>query len=96
MELEKKEVKIITAREARVKAESSEFLQRLVFRDINAAASRNQCSIHVDVENVAISVINSLKDVLKSNGYSVEYEMQEDCEGVEDPYVDFNVLVIRW
>lgn len=96
MELEKKEVKMITAKEARAKAETSEFLQRLVFRDISAAASRNECSVCVIVENVATSVVNSLKDVLKSQGYSVEYETLEDEDGVEEPRINFNMLIVRW
>ena len=92
----KKEVRIITAKEARSKAETSEFLLRLAFRVISEAAARNECCAELCIDRVESSVVTNVKDVLKTNGYSVDYYTEEDPEGIEEPHIDYNVLVIKW
>lgn len=93
---EKKEDKIISAKEARAKAKDSFYLFKLAGKIIKEAANRNENQVYFDIQNKNSDVVSKLKTELLNKGYSVDFLKEEDSEGVAEPFVDYDVLVIRW
>lgn len=96
MEDNKKDIKFITAKEARTKTEESTFLLRLAYKLIQEAANRNENTVELDVINKDPLIIEQVKASLTSNGYEWHWYVWSDPEGVEMDEVDHHVLVINW
>lgn len=93
---DKKEVKIITAQEARIKTIESVYLLKLAGKLIQEAANRNEDKIYFEIQDKNPNVVAKLREELEKKGYSVEFFKDEDPDGIEEPFVDAGVLVIRW
>lgn len=93
---DKKEVKIITAQEARIKTIESVYLLKLAGKLIQEAANRNEDKIYFEIQDKNPNVVAKLREELEKKGYSVEFFEDKDPDGIEEPFVDAGVLVIRW
>lgn len=93
---DKKEVKIITAQEARIKTIESVYLLKLAGKLIQEAANRNEDKIYFEIQDKNPNVVIKLREELEKKGYSIEFFEDEDPNGIEEPFVDTGVLVIRW
>ena len=91
-----KEVKIITAQEARTQTEESKFLLRLAYKVISESANRNECRTYLNIKDNDEKAISDLKTTLSDTGFKVSYYRDEDPEGVENSVVDYDTLVIEW
>ena len=92
--MDEKQIKPITAKEARAKTERSTFLLKMAYKIIDDEAARNATRADLDVYHCDSSVVAKVMQTLMEQGYEVEF--LTDYDEFDNPVIDRTCVVIKW